>query len=418
MCRRFPGFLRVAIADPQSERRFFRRGWVTFERGVNIKETCWHLNNIRLRDCELGAIVNRDLTRRIRSCNGITSHKQVVRADIKLAARIIQTLDKRHNLWTDSKDTEENGRLGFGLISRNPLLKNITDYLIEEADAEEEELLGKSGSEEIKREGDGVETTVERDEALIKVVDRLLLYLRIIHSVDYYNHSDYPNEDEMPNRCGIMHARGPAPSIKVTQTDINEYMNTFENKMAPFLQPLTKLTDDEALKLGKKDPTAEVEKFISANTQELGKDKWLCPLSGKKFKGPEFVKKHIFNKHTEKIEEVKKEVEYFNNYLLDPKRPQLPEHPGNRPHREVGGRESFGHPSGGHPHPPPYAFGYQSARMPGGQGFGGRGGYNDNYRGGGGFYQKRGGGGGRNRGDPREIVGYHDLDAPEDLDIF
>ena len=24
----------------------------------------------------------------------------------------------------------------------------------------------------------------------------------------------------------------------------------------------------------------EVEKFISANTQELGKDKWLCPLSG------------------------------------------------------------------------------------------------------------------------------------------
>lgn len=45
-----------------------------------------------------------------------------------------------------------------------------------------------------------------------------------------------------------------------------------------------------------------------ANTQELGKDKWLCPLSGKKFKGPEFVRKHIFNKHGEKVEEVKKEV--------------------------------------------------------------------------------------------------------------
>ena len=29
----------------------------------------------------------------------------------------------------------------------------------------------------------------------------------------------------------------------------------------------------------------EVEKFVQANTQELGKDKWLCPLSGKKFKG-------------------------------------------------------------------------------------------------------------------------------------
>ena len=64
--------------------------------------------------------------------------------------------------------------------------------------------------------------------------------------------------------------------------------------------------------------------------QELGKDKWLCPLSGKKFKGPDFVRKHIFNKHGEKIDEVRKDVEYFNNYLRDPKRPQLPENPGNR----------------------------------------------------------------------------------------
>lgn len=53
---------------------------------------------------------------------------------------------------------------------------------------------------------------------------------------------------------------------------------------------------------------SEVEKFVQSNTQELAKDKWLCPLSGKKFKGPEFVQKHIFNKHGEKVEEVKKEV--------------------------------------------------------------------------------------------------------------
>jgi hypothetical protein len=62
----------------------------------------------------------------------------------------------------------------------------------------------------------------------------------------------------------------------------------------------------------------------------LGKDKWLCPLSGKKFKGPDFVRKHIFYKHGEKIEEVKKEVQYYNNYLKDPRRPQLPENPANK----------------------------------------------------------------------------------------
>ena len=64
LCRRYEGFLRSAIADPAPDRRWFRRGWVTFKRDVKIKDICFNLNNIRLRDCELGPIVNRDLTRR------------------------------------------------------------------------------------------------------------------------------------------------------------------------------------------------------------------------------------------------------------------------------------------------------------------------------------------------------------------
>lgn len=43
------------------------------------------------------------------------------------------------------------------------------------------------------------------------------------------------------------------------------------------------------------------------------------------FKGTEFVRKHILNKHGDKIEEVKKEVAFFNNFLMDAKRPSLPE---------------------------------------------------------------------------------------------
>lgn len=102
--------------------------------------------------------------------------------------------------------------ISFAGASRNPVLHNITDFLIEEASAEEEELLGASATDE----GDDAESSgLTRDDDLIKVLDRLLFYLRIVHSVDYYNHCEYPNEDEMPNRCGIMHARGIPPSSKV-----------------------------------------------------------------------------------------------------------------------------------------------------------------------------------------------------------
>lgn len=109
----------------------------------------------------------------------------------------------------------------FNLESSNPVLHNITEYLIEEASAEEEELLGlNTNNDNEGLNADGSENpsagdTVERDPQLSRVLDRLILYLRIVHSLDYYNHCEYPYEDEMPNRCGIMHARGPAPSNKV-----------------------------------------------------------------------------------------------------------------------------------------------------------------------------------------------------------
>ncbi|XP_052903474.1 serrate RNA effector molecule homolog isoform X2 [Anopheles moucheti] len=420
MCRRYNGFLRVAIADPLLERRWFRRGWVTFKREVNIKEICWNLNNIRLRDCELGAIVNKDLSRRVRPVNGITCHKTVVRSDIKLGAKIAHNLDDKWGLWKENAstagDNAANNGAGippvesFGLQSKNPVLQNITDYLIEEASAEEEELLGLSEDSKKISEGE----LIERDPQLIEVLDRLILYLRVVHSVDFYNHCEYPYEDEMPNRCGIIHARGPPSQSKVTCNEIQEYIRTFEGKMASFLTRMVDLEEAEMKKLGAKDAEAEVEKFITANTQELAKDKWLCPLSGKKFKGPDFVRKHIFNKHAEKVEEVRKEVEYFNNYLKDAKRPQLPEHPGNtkKPGAEsttsaapasVPGSGYRSQPFGmSHSYAPMYAA-YAAAPM-----------MAPNPRGRAGF-----GRGGRMGGsDYRPVIQYRDLDAPREPDEF
>ena len=270
MCKRYDGFLRSAIADPAPDRRWFRRGWVTFKREVKIKDICYNFNNIRLRDCELGPIVNRDLTKRVRNVPGLTQDKKVVRNDIKLAAKIITNLDNKWGLWKKAEGEESDKMdVSMGLLSANPLLSNITDYLIEEASAEEEELLGKQEGEDEDKKNEGV--VIQRDEELIEVLDKMIFYLRIVHSVDFYNHSEYPNEDEMPNRCGILHARGSLPATKTTSAELEEYMTTFEKKMGGFLVLRADLTNEEAAKLGLKNQEEEVEKFISANTQELGK---------------------------------------------------------------------------------------------------------------------------------------------------
>ncbi|XP_072029016.1 LOW QUALITY PROTEIN: serrate RNA effector molecule homolog [Amphiura filiformis] len=468
LCKRYPGFMRVALAEPQAERNFQRHGWITFDRSVNIKEICWNLSSIRLRDCELSPVVNRELSNRVRSVSGITAHKTVIRSDLKLAARLVQQLDDKNKLWRDDfvskekekKDKELKEKEGeeqqkeepsedlVAKFKRNPVLDNITEYLVEEASAEEEVLLGASAdpSDLDSSKDSTAEVTFEKDDELNKVLDRLLFYLRIVHSVDYYTGSQYHIEDEMPNRCGIMHVRGSNPPNRITEKDLDNWEKHFEGKLASLLNTASDLPDDEVFQLGKKDQEAEVEKFVKANTQELGKDKWLCPLSGKKFKGPEFVRKHIFNKHGDKVEDVKKEVTFFNNYLKDPRRPHLPDPQSNKPtgnqqggpgggpeQRQGGG--SWG--SGGFNQQSGYGGGYNQQGGRGGfnqgqaQGHGGQQnfsnrGFNQRYNQGGQSHgadrntrPSRGNSGrGRSRGDPRPLIQYRDLDAPDDNDFF
>ena len=73
-------------------------------------------------------------------------------------------------------------------METNPVLKNITDYLIEEVSAEEEELTGASGGNgdvagDAKDPASSSDVTVETDDKLLKVggassVRLSLVYLR------------------------------------------------------------------------------------------------------------------------------------------------------------------------------------------------------------------------------------------------
>ena len=88
--------------------------------------------------------------------------------------------------------------------------------------------------------------------------------------------------------------------------EMNDYMKKFAEKAANMLTEGQKLEEEAMKALGKKEEEEEVKKFIEVNTQQLAPEKYLCPLSGKKFKGPEFVRKHIMVKHNDKVEAVRK----------------------------------------------------------------------------------------------------------------
>lgn len=147
------------------ERRFTRHAWATYKSDVNIKKICWALNTSPLlrekwrpdpsnshsatgsSSNELCATVNRDLAQRVRPVTPITRHKPAMRSDLIIASRIIAQLDGKHNLWPLCTKLEEEGEEQAAVtcpvpglpdvFSANPLMRNLTDYLIDESGAEE-----------------------------------------------------------------------------------------------------------------------------------------------------------------------------------------------------------------------------------------------------------------------------------------
>uniref|UniRef100_A0A5K3ES13 Serrate RNA effector molecule homolog n=1 Tax=Mesocestoides corti TaxID=53468 RepID=A0A5K3ES13_MESCO len=366
ICSSQPGFIRLAIYDPMPERRFTRHAWATYKPNVNIKKICWALNtNPLLREkwqqgsgnnsSDLCATVNRDLAQRVRPvAAALTRHRPVMRNDLRIASRLIAQLDAKHSLWSlpGEEDNEAGGTAvtnacpvpGLpGIFSANPLMRNLTDFLVDETASEEEAMLSNNskGRSNADSNGDKLASAVplDTDPSLLRALDRLIIYLRIVYSIDYYSATMYQLEDLMPHRCGIFHARGtldtrgPTPPT-VTQREISDYISVFNEKMASLLEVPRDLTDEEIAALGARDPEKAAEDFIEANIQKRTSKKkpykvvWVCPLSDKKFREPVFVRKHILNKHLEKVEAAKKDnAVFFNNFLRDPRRPSLPEAP-------------------------------------------------------------------------------------------
>ena len=270
LCKRSPGFLRLALTDGIAERRFYRRGWATVKRDVNIKEICWALNAHRLRETDLNAIINRDITRRVRTNNGIAAHKQVAVNDLKLAVKLTALYDKKIGLFNAAdepeNDREMDIRMGVDLVaaSTNPVIKEVKSLVpkdtLNDISEEEAELLGASNGGDAQPE----KVRYERDDAILKALDLLIVYLRIVHSIDFYNHGHYAQEDSMPNRCGLIHVRGQPPSgasittdedgtLVVPQKFVNDFISGFNTRIDKGLIEKQYVSEEELVKMGKKD---------------------------------------------------------------------------------------------------------------------------------------------------------------------
>ena len=170
VCSKFPGFQRVYFSDPDPAKSWSRKAWITFKTEAKIKEICYTLNNTKVQCKDLDCLINKPLSQRIRTVSSTNYDHKIVRNDIKLLAKLVTHLDSNHSLWPESE---------------NPILSNIHEYLIDEASAEEDELLNRSsapGSEDNPLSSSSSERGIIIDKESLQVLDRLVLYLRLVHS--------------------------------------------------------------------------------------------------------------------------------------------------------------------------------------------------------------------------------------------
>eukprot|EP00741_Cyanophora_paradoxa_P007801 tig00001214_g7547.t1 len=212
-------------------------------------------------------------------------------------------------------------------------------------------------------------------------LDRLLAYLREVHCFCLYCGEQFEDPGELLVGCGRQHVRkvkagfgeslegeaaagqspwerrvdeGAEARIKRVEADSAAAARraAAEERCAPPARPPARPRAARSGGASYPRGRTAVEGFCGENTKMVEAEKYRCVQCTKLFKGPEFVGKHIRNKHEDKINELKaklREDAAAEAYLADPRRllpsglpndpdaaprPERPERPERPAHRD------------------------------------------------------------------------------------
>lgn len=229
--------------------------------------------------------------------------------------------------------------------SKNPILKDAYLYLVEYVKSSAavyqlskvpKEMQDDAVKQELEKSEQDKLATIEMIvdnlphgvEESTKFLDKLLWYLRIVHSFDYYNKSIYKQEDELTLRMGVVYVRGDPCELSsdVSISAIKEYLQKADREFEEFGQSQAQkyVTKDEErynYKSYGKVITDEltsyaqrIQKPKSVETEEVYK----CRHCTRVFQKLSDIGRHFVSKHRWAIDAIELETDFFNAYLFDP----------------------------------------------------------------------------------------------------
>lgn len=158
-----------------------------------------------------------------------------------------------------------------------------------------------------------------------RYLDRLLWYLRIVHSFDYYKKSIYRLEDELTLRMGVVHLRDDSVEPTEDRSAIEEYLLQTTKELQAFGLSQTQkyITKDEERynyrsygKVITDELTSyaqRIQKPKSTDTEEVYK----CKHCTRVFQKLSDIGRHFVSKHRWAVDAIEVETDFFNAYLFD-----------------------------------------------------------------------------------------------------
>lgn len=158
-----------------------------------------------------------------------------------------------------------------------------------------------------------------------RFLDRLLWYLRIVHSFDYYNKCTYKQEDELTLKMGVVHVRDD-PSLLPQTVDLNAidgYIQKTSLEFEEFGQMQKYVTKDEE-RYNYKSYGKVITDELTSYTQKIQKPKssdmeevYKCRHCVRQYQKLSDIGRHFVSKHKWAIDTIEVETDFFNAYLFD-----------------------------------------------------------------------------------------------------
>lgn len=179
-----------------------------------------------------------------------------------------------------------------------------------------------------------------------RFLDRLLWYLRIVHSFDYYRKQIYRYEDDLTLRMSVIHLRSEPVNLELEEriSAIKSYIQKTDKDFIEFgsTQIQKFITKDEErfnYKSYGKVITDELTSYAQRNQKPKSNETeevYKCKHCTRVFQKLGDIGRHFVSKHRWAIDTIELETDFFNAYLFDPNKinpcspKELIERPPNR----------------------------------------------------------------------------------------